>query len=118
MLQLPNTATVVVTGPSSSMPRPPGAHRTGVAAAPPAGPGTDRDVPSPQPLRRGRGAVDYVVTAGLAPPVETPELDALQREGVAALLDRQLALVEGVVGPDDKDIDVLDYRITVHPDGA
>ena len=62
--------------------------------------------------------MDYVVTAGLEPPLETAELDALQREGVAALLDRQLGLVEGVAGPQDADIDVLDYRITVHPDGA
>jgi hypothetical protein len=62
--------------------------------------------------------VDYVVTAGLEPPVEAKELDALQREGVAALLDRQLGQVEGVLGPDDQEIDVLDYRITVHPDGT
>lgn len=61
--------------------------------------------------------MDYVVTAGLEPPVETSELDPLQREGVAAVLDRQLGLVEGVAGPSD-DIDVLDYRVTVHPDGA
>lgn len=62
--------------------------------------------------------MDYVVTAELEPPIESTGLDALQREGVAVLLDRQLARVEGVTGPDESDIDVLDYRITVHPDGA
>ncbi|GAA2810465.1 hypothetical protein [Saccharopolyspora taberi] len=62
--------------------------------------------------------MDYVVTAELEPPVDATELDALQREGVAALLDRQLALVEGVAGPAEAEIDVLDYRITVHPSGA
>lgn len=62
--------------------------------------------------------MDYVVTAELEPPVEAKALDPLQQEGVAALLDRQLALVEGVSGPEDDDIDVLDYRITVHPDRA
>ena len=35
-------------------------------------------------------------------------LDALQQEGVAVVLDRQLALVEGVAGPSDEDVDVLD----------
>ncbi|GAB3285558.1 hypothetical protein [Parasphingorhabdus pacifica] len=62
--------------------------------------------------------MDYVVTAELEPPVEATAMDALQQEGVAALLDRQLALVEGVSGPEDDDIDVLDYRINVHPDRA
>lgn len=62
--------------------------------------------------------MDYVVTAVLTPPSEQAELDGLQQEGVTALLDRQLALVEGVAGPEDRDIDVLDYRITAHPQGA
>ncbi|MEV0696933.1 hypothetical protein AB0I53_03295 [Saccharopolyspora sp. NPDC050389] len=62
--------------------------------------------------------MDYAVTAELAPPAEVVELDALQQEGIAAVLDRHLALVEGVSGPGDADIDVLDYRITVHPAGA
>ncbi|MCI2423830.1 hypothetical protein MOQ72_41140 [Saccharopolyspora sp. K220] len=67
---------------------------------------------------RRRDAVDYAVTAELEPPAEVVELDALQQEGIAAVLDRHLALVEGVSGPGDADIDVLDYRITVHPTGA
>jgi hypothetical protein len=62
--------------------------------------------------------VDYAVTAELEPPAGVVELDALQQEGIAAVLDRHLALVEGVSGPGDTDIDVLDYRITVHPTGA
>lgn len=56
--------------------------------------------------------MDYVVTAGLEPPVDAADLDGLQQEGVVALLDRQLAQVEGVA-TDGEDIDVLDYRITV-----
>lgn len=70
------------------------------------------------PAWRGQEAVDYVVTSEMRQPVEAPGLDGLQQEGVAALLDRQLGLVEGVAGPGGSDIDVLDYRITVHPEGA
>ncbi|MBB5153200.1 hypothetical protein [Saccharopolyspora phatthalungensis] len=62
--------------------------------------------------------MDYAVTAELEPPTKVVELDALQQEGIAAVLDRHLALVEGVSGPGDADIDVLDYRITVHLTGA
>ncbi|MDA3650233.1 hypothetical protein OU416_39660 [Saccharopolyspora indica] len=62
--------------------------------------------------------MDYAVTAELGPPTGVVELDPLQQEGIAAVLDRHLALVEGVSGPGDADIDVLDYRITVHPAGA
>ncbi|GAA4839456.1 hypothetical protein [Saccharopolyspora rosea] len=58
--------------------------------------------------------MDYAVTAELEPPVAVSELDALQQEGIAAVLDRHLAMVEGVAD----DIDVLDYRIEVHPRGA
>ncbi|WP_246154296.1 hypothetical protein [Saccharopolyspora hirsuta] len=58
------------------------------------------------------------MTAELTPPNGVVELDPLQQEGIAAVLDRHLALVEGVSGPGDADIDVLDYRITVHPAGA
>ncbi len=62
--------------------------------------------------------MDYVVTAGLRPPVHAGELDQLQQQGVMSVLDHQLSQVEGVTGPSDEDIDVLDYRIEVHPDGA
>ena len=62
--------------------------------------------------------MDYAVTAELAPPAEVVELDPLQQEGVAAVLDRHLAMVEGVSGPGESEIDVLDYRITVHPAGV
>lgn len=62
--------------------------------------------------------MDYVVTAGLQPPVQTTALDELQQEGVVSLLDRQLGQVEGVTGPSDEDIDVLDYRISAHAEGA
>lgn len=59
-----------------------------------------------------------MVTAELEPPAGAAELDALQQEGVVALLDRRLALVEGVTGPDETDIDVLDFRISTRPNGA
>ncbi|GGI72532.1 hypothetical protein GCM10011581_06900 [Saccharopolyspora subtropica] len=62
--------------------------------------------------------MDYAVTAELEPPTGVVEFDPLQKEGIAAVLDRQLALVEGVSGPGDTEIDVLDYRITVHATGA
>ncbi|WP_187352036.1 hypothetical protein [Allosaccharopolyspora coralli] len=61
--------------------------------------------------------MDYVVTAGLEPPVEATDLDGLQQEGVVALLDRQLSQVEGVANDGD-DIDVLDYRITARERGT
>ncbi|MGJ7909270.1 hypothetical protein ACOQFL_22665 [Actinopolyspora sp. H202] len=67
---------------------------------------------------RGRDAVDYVVTAGLRPPVDISKLDPLQQEGVVSVLDHQLGRVEGVAGPEEEDIDVLDYRIEVGPDGS
>ena len=59
-----------------------------------------------------------MVTARVEPSIDASGLDALQQEGVAVVLDRQLALVEGVAGPSDEDVDVLDYRITVHQDHA
>lgn len=62
--------------------------------------------------------MDYVVTAELEPPAAVKELDALQQQGVVALLDRRLALVEGVTGPEETDIDVLDFRISTQPDRA
>ncbi|ASU79599.1 hypothetical protein CDG81_16480 [Actinopolyspora erythraea] len=62
--------------------------------------------------------MDYVVTAGLRPPVDISKLDPLQQEGVVSVLDHQLGRVEGVAGPEEEDIDVLDYRIEVGPDGA
>lgn len=87
---------------------------------PPAGRVTGRGTSyhAVQQSRRGRYAVDYAVTAELAPPAEVVELDPLQQEGVAAVLDRHLAMVEGVSGPEESEIDVLDYRITVHPAGV
>ncbi|MCX2734405.1 hypothetical protein OOZ19_29520 [Saccharopolyspora sp. NFXS83] len=62
--------------------------------------------------------MEYVVTAELEPPVTAQGLDELQQQGVVALLDRRLALVEGVTGPDQADIDVLDYRISPSADRA
>ncbi|MFR9731517.1 hypothetical protein ACL03H_20005 [Saccharopolyspora sp. MS10] len=62
--------------------------------------------------------MDYVVTAELEPPGTVRGLDELQQQGVVALLDRRLALVEGVTGPEQADIDVLDYRITPASDRA
>lgn len=62
--------------------------------------------------------MDYVVTAGLEPPVHSRELDQLQQQGVMSVLDHQLGQVEGVAGPENEDIDVLDYRIEVHTGGA
>lgn len=62
--------------------------------------------------------MDYVVTAALQPPVHAVELDKLQQLGVMSALDQQLGQVEGVAGPENEDIDVLDYRIEVHTEGA
>jgi hypothetical protein len=62
--------------------------------------------------------VEYQVTAAIAPPADTPELDALQRIGVAALLDEQLDMLASIEGPDGVEIEPVDHRIGVHPAGA
>jgi hypothetical protein len=62
--------------------------------------------------------VEYQLTAEVNPPVDTPALDALQRHGVAALLDEHLELLAEIEGPDGVEIEPLDHRISVHPGGA
>ncbi|PPK68873.1 hypothetical protein V5P93_001245 [Actinokineospora auranticolor] len=62
--------------------------------------------------------MEYQLTAEVAPPADTPELDPLQRHGVAALLDEQLDLLAGIEGPDGVEVEPLDHRIAVHPAGA
>jgi hypothetical protein len=62
--------------------------------------------------------VEYQLTAEVNPPVDTPALDALQRHGVAALLDEHLELLAEIEGPDGVEIEPLDHRISVHPSGA
>jgi hypothetical protein len=62
--------------------------------------------------------VEYQLTAEVDPPVDTPALDALQRHGVAALLDEHLELLAEIEGPDGVEIEPLDHRISVHPGGA
>lgn len=62
--------------------------------------------------------VEYQLTAEVAPPSDTPALDALQRHGVASLLDEHLELLADIEGPDGVEIEPLDHRISVHPAGA
>jgi hypothetical protein len=62
--------------------------------------------------------VEYQLTAEVDPPAGTPALDALQRHGVAALLDENLEMLADIEGPDGVEIEPLDHRITVHPSGA
>lgn len=62
--------------------------------------------------------MEYQLTAEVNPPADTPALDALQRHGVAALLDEHLELLAEIEGPDGVEIEPVDHRISVHPDGA
>lgn len=48
----------------------------------------------------------------------TPELDALQREGVVFLLRKGLDSIEAIEGPDGMEVDLTDDVIAVHPEGA
>lgn len=62
--------------------------------------------------------MEYQLTAEVNPPSDAPDLDALQRHGVAALLDEHLELLAEIEGPDGVEIEPLDHRIMVHPGGA
>ncbi|WP_326854552.1 hypothetical protein [Actinocrinis sp.] len=60
----------------------------------------------------------YAVHVDIEPPAGSPELDPLQREGVAALLDGRIARIASIDGPDDMQAEIDDYRVAVHPTGA
>ncbi|MGW4491333.1 hypothetical protein [Streptomyces sp. NPDC004376] len=60
----------------------------------------------------------YVVTVTMTPPEGTPDLDALQREGVLFLLRRGFDSLEAIEGPDGMEVDLMDDLIAVHPGGA
>lgn len=62
--------------------------------------------------------MEYQLTAEVDPPAGTPALDALQRHGVAALLDENLEMLADIEGPDGVEIEPLDHRISVHANGA
>ncbi|MFC8516241.1 hypothetical protein [Streptomyces sp. NPDC057257] len=60
----------------------------------------------------------YAVTVDVQLPAGSPELDALQREGVAFLLRKGLDSVEAIEGPDGMEVGLTDDLIAVHPGGA
>jgi len=62
--------------------------------------------------------VEYQLTAEIAAPADTPQLDALQQHGVAALLDEHLDALAGIEGPDGVEIEPVDHQIAVQADGA
>ena len=62
--------------------------------------------------------MEYQLTAEVVPPVGTPALDALQRHGVAALLDEHLDLLAEIEGPDGVEIEPVDHRVSVQDGGA
>ncbi|MEW2129634.1 hypothetical protein [Streptomyces sp. NPDC005435] len=62
--------------------------------------------------------VTYVVTVTMTPPEGTPDLDALQREGVLFLLRKGFDSLEAIEGPDGMEVDLMDDLIAVHPGGA
>ncbi|WP_308117943.1 hypothetical protein [Streptomyces buecherae] len=60
----------------------------------------------------------YAVSVDAQIPSGDPELDALHRVGVVALLERGFESVEAIDGPDGVEVDVLDTFVGVHPGGA
>ena len=62
--------------------------------------------------------MEYHLVAEVVPPCDTPDLDALQRQGVVSLLHEQLDLLAGIEGPDGMEIEPLDHRVTARPDSA
>lgn len=62
--------------------------------------------------------MEYQLTAEITAPAENHSLDALQQQGVAALLDEQLDALAGIDGPDGIEIEPVDHQISVTADGA
>ncbi|WP_406440149.1 hypothetical protein OHB14_15175 [Streptomyces sp. NBC_01613] len=60
----------------------------------------------------------YAVTVDVELPKGAPELDVLQREGVAFLLRKGLDSIAAIEGPDGMEVDLVDDVIAVHPGGA
>lgn len=62
--------------------------------------------------------MEYRLTAELVPPEGTPQLDELQRYGVAALLEEWLERVATVEGPDGVEITPYDHEVDAHAQQA
>ncbi|UJW30845.1 hypothetical protein L3Q67_37495 [Saccharothrix sp. AJ9571] len=62
--------------------------------------------------------MEYQLIAEIVPPADTAELDALQRLGVATLLDEQLDQLAAVEGPDGVEIEPVDHSVEVRASGA
>ncbi|QIB42820.1 hypothetical protein [Streptomyces aureoverticillatus] len=60
----------------------------------------------------------YVVTVDTCIPADAPEMDPLQRVGAVAILENGLDSVDGIDGPDDMEVDVLEKIVAVYPGGA
>ncbi|MEU7256567.1 hypothetical protein AB0B21_12265 [Streptomyces rimosus] len=60
----------------------------------------------------------YAVTVDTSIPTGSPEMDALQRAGAVALLEKGLGSVEAVEGPDGMEVDIFESIVAVHPGGA
>ncbi|OKI00447.1 hypothetical protein A6A06_24660 [Streptomyces sp. CB02923] len=60
----------------------------------------------------------YAVTVDTSIPVGSPEMDALQRAGAVALLEKGISAVEGIEGPDGMEVDIFESIVAVHPGGA
>jgi hypothetical protein len=60
----------------------------------------------------------YPVQVDIKAPAGVGELDPLQREGVASLLDGRIAAIASIQGPDEMRVDIEDYRVAVYPSGA
>lgn len=62
--------------------------------------------------------MDYLLTAEVVSPAEAPDLDALQRAGVTAMLDTRLNAVINIDGPDDVEVVPMEHEVQAHARGA
>jgi hypothetical protein len=72
----------------------------------------------PRTARSYAALVEYAVSVDVRPAAGAPVLDALQTEGAASLLGRVLDEIESAQSESDEVVDLDDYWVGAHPEGA
>lgn len=62
--------------------------------------------------------MEYLLTAELTSPADSPDLDPLQQVGVVSLLDSRLNSLVSIEGPDGTEITPIEHSLKVHLGGA